>query len=128
MRFNHRCCSVSEAERKVARMSLRERLKHMKTFRQGQGNRCFKKQDFKVALMWYEKSLMYYEYCFPSNDWEIEAIDEERKLCLVNSAACHLELKEYRQCIECCTEALEVAQEYQSLVQKSKSLSVLVQF
>jgi len=106
------CCPSSQsrsAERAVAKMSIKERLKCMKAFRQEHGNRCFEKRDFVAAIKWYEKSLLYYEYCLPSSDQEREAVDQERLKCCLNSAACHLELKHYRQCIECCTEALEVA-------------------
>ena len=105
------CCRGSQfrdAERRVARMSIHEQLKHMKSFREKQGNRCFQKGEYGSALKWYEKSLLYYEYCLPSTKSQREAIDKERELALTNSAACHLALQDYRQCIESCTEALEV--------------------
>ncbi len=109
---NRSCCPSSchrHSERIVAKMNLPERLQKMKTFRQLQGNRCFNKGDFDSALKWYEKSLMYYEYCLPKTKEEKQALDKERELSLINSAACHMGLNRYRQCIDCCTEALEVS-------------------
>ena len=105
------CCRGSQfrdAERRVARMSIHQQLKHMKSFREKQGNRCFQKGEYGSALKWYEKSLLYYEYCLPSTKSQREAVDKERELALTNSAACHLALQDYRQCIESCTEALEL--------------------
>jgi tetratricopeptide (TPR) repeat protein len=102
-------CCRSNAEIAVARMSLPERLKKMKGFREAQGNRCFKKGDYESALKWYEKSLLFYEYCLPGTKEEQRSVDKERELCLINSAACHLGLQNYWKCVDCCNEALEIS-------------------
>jgi tetratricopeptide (TPR) repeat protein len=111
-------------------MSLSERLKKMEAFRQVHGNRCFKKGDFVSALKWYEKSLLYYEYCLPTKKQEREAADKERELSLTNSAACHLGLKNYRQCVDCCTEALEVAngESIKALYRRAKAYRFMCDF
>ena len=105
------CCKSSQSrhsERRIARMPLREQITTMKSFRIEFGNRCFRKAQYEVALQWYTKSLLVYEYCFPSNPSEKQEVDEERHLCLLNSAACHLTTGNNQACIECCSEALEV--------------------
>jgi len=127
------CCPGSQfrdSERIVARMSLSERLKKMEAFCQVHGNRCFKKGDFVSALKWYEKSLLYYEYCLPTKKQEREAADKERELSLTNSAACHLGLTNYRQCIDCCTEALEVAngESIKALYRRAKAYRFMCDF
>ena len=127
------CCPGSQfrdSERIVARMNLSERLKKMEAFRQVHGNRCFKKGDFVSALKWYEKSLLYYEYCLPTKKQEREAADKERELSLTNSAACHLGLTNYRQCIDCCTEALEVAngESIKALYRRAKAYRFMCDF
>lgn len=97
-----------DAERRVAKMTTKERLKEMIHFRKDKGNVEFDRKCFSHALMWYEKSLVYYEYCFPENDVEEQILNDERKKCLLNAAACMLQLKLYKQCLEYCTEALEL--------------------
>jgi len=105
------CCKSSQSrdsERRIAKMPLLEQIATMKSFRIEFGNRCFGKEQYEVALQWYTKSLLVSEYCFPSSPIEKEEVDEERHLCLLNSAACHLATGNDHACIECCSEALEV--------------------
>ena len=104
------CCSSHsrDCERKVVNMSFEKRLQLMKDFRSLHGNRCFEKKEFEVALKWYEKSLLFYEYCLPKNKIEKEQIDLEQLLCCINSAACYLNLENYKSCVEMCDEALNI--------------------
>ena len=104
------CCSSHsrDCERKVVNMGFKERLQMMKDFRSLHGNRCFEKKEYEVALKWYEKSLLFYEYCLPQNKIEQDQIDLEQIRCCVNSAACYLNLKNYKSCIEMCDEALDI--------------------
>lgn len=104
------CCSSysRDCERKVVNMSFDERLQMMKDFRSLHGNRCFEKKEYEIALKWYEKSLLFYEYCLPKNKIEQDQIDQEQILCCINSAACYLNLKNYKSCIEMCNEALNI--------------------
>ncbi len=144
---NMMCCSSSQnrsGERTVAKkMNNEERLKCMISFRTNQGNRCYTiKKDYVSALKWYEKSLLYYEYCDFTTITEEEDMDtgtttttrmnvnvddiqvsfnQERILCLVNCAACHLELKQYKSCIESCTEALGVVEAVRSSTMCTKN-------
>ena len=53
------------AKGKVARMTTQKRLQHMISFRK-KGNHHFKEKEYGLALQWYEKSRIYYEYCFPN--------------------------------------------------------------
>jgi len=105
------CCRGSHnrrAERYVARMTTQNRLHHMISFR-NKGNTYFKKGDYSSALQWYDKSLIYYEYCFPINEEEKKSIDRERRCCLLNCAACYLHQKQYNKCIEHCNDALDLS-------------------
>ena len=100
------CCSHNKTkEREVALMTTTERLKSMHSFRKDHGNILFQDGKFIDALQWYEKSLLYSEYCFPKKNEE-EMLNKERVNCLLNASACFLELREYSRCIEYCTEAL----------------------
>jgi len=104
------CCSHNRcAERKVARMTTQNRLQHMISFRK-KGNHHFKQREYNLALQWYEKSTIYYEYCFPSTVQEERLINIERQWCTLNCTACFLQLKEYEKCIEYCTETLTLTQ------------------
>lgn len=106
------CCSSSQnrsAEREVVKMSTKERLNHMRLFRMDHGNVEFEQGNYSKACKWYDKSLIYYEYCFMACGTEKEQVEEERLLCLLNTAACHLGLKKYKDCIDVCTEALEAS-------------------
>ena len=123
-------CCRSNAEIAVARMSLPERLNKMKGFREAQGNRCFQKGDYESALRWYEKSLLFYEYCLPATKEEQRAVDKERELCLSNSAACHLGLKNYWKCVDCCNEALVVSKgsSVKALYRRAKAFRFMCNF
>jgi tetratricopeptide (TPR) repeat protein len=104
------CCSHNRTkEREVASMTTPERLKSMYSFRKDYGNVLFQDGKFIDALQWYEKSLIYSEYCFPKKNEEA-TLNQERVHCLLNASACFLELREYSRCIEYCTEALDIAQ------------------
>jgi len=105
------CCSSKNRskERRVAQMSTKERLKKMISFRKDVGNKCFKNEEFAQALLWYRKSLLYFEYSFPENKKEEMVLQKERLLCLLNIAACCLHVKDFRQCVEVCSEALEIS-------------------
>lgn len=112
-------------------MSLKGKLKCMKSFRIEHGNRCFEKGQYDVALAWYEKSLNYSIYCFPSSNAEKQLLDNEVLLCLVNSAACHLEKKDYQKCVECCTEALQTeagANNMKALYRRAKAYRLMHDF
>ena len=88
------CCSSQNhgAEVKVIKMTTRERLKHMQSFRCDHGNLEYKKGNYLEALKWYDKSLMYYEYCFMSSGGGKGKVENEQMLCLLNMAACNLAL------------------------------------
>ncbi len=62
-----------------------------------QGNDCFKSKDFKNAIEYYNKAL--------DINCNIDSIDAA---CYGNRAACNLELKNYRRCINDCKECLKL--------------------
>jgi tetratricopeptide (TPR) repeat protein len=113
--FGNFCCSSSQnriAEKKVIQMSTKKRLEHMQSFRKDHGNAEYEKGNYVKAYKWYDKSLIYYEYCFMSSGEEKKEVEEERLLCLLNIAACYLALKRYQDCVETCNEAMEVSTSY----------------
>ena len=103
------CCGSHNRkdERKVAEMPLEEKLKEMRRFR-GEGNTFYGERKYSQAMILYEKSLIYFEYCLPRNTLDEAKVDQERVHCLVNSAACFLNLGNFTKCIEYCTMALDV--------------------
>ena len=106
-RYKCSCLGDKPAERAVVAMKTCERLDEMSQFKKD-GNTLFVQQNYKEALALYEKSLMYYEYCFDGSQDERKQAETIRELCLVNAAACFLHLKLYRKCIEYCDEALAI--------------------
>ena len=108
-RHHFPCCGSHnrEDERKVAEMPLDEKLKEMKSFRD-EGNQLYQEKKYSQAMILYEKSLIYFEYCLPRNTLDEVKVNHERVYCLVNSAACLLNLGNFTKCIEYCTLALDV--------------------
>jgi len=105
--INCGCLGNKKAERDVMAMSTSERIRSMNSFK-NEGNILFGKDQFERALALYEKSLIFYEYCFDGNASERKSAEKLRLQCLLNSAACFLHLNRYRKCIEQCDEALEI--------------------
>ncbi|KAL7494624.1 hypothetical protein ACHAWT_003266 [Skeletonema menzelii] len=102
------CCSQNRsAEIEVMTMTTSQRIEKMKQF-QLDGNALFKNNKSNEALGKYEKALIYYEYCFDAGENERTELEHVRLLCLLNAAACTLDLKSYAQSIEFCNEALEI--------------------
>ncbi|KAL3801069.1 hypothetical protein HJC23_002362 [Cyclotella cryptica] len=106
-RFACSCSGNKQAEREVAFMSTSQRLKEMHSLKEN-GNAFFGHKNYLGALALYEKSLLYFEYCLTCTETERKDADSLRLQCLLNAAACFLELKMYHRCIEYCTEALEI--------------------
>jgi len=106
-RYQCSCSGDKRAERAVVSMKTCDRQNKMVLFKE-QGNTLFKQQDYKEALALYEKSLIYFEYCFDGSPNERKQADAVREVCLLNAAACFLRLKLYSKCIEYCTDAIEV--------------------
>lgn len=62
-----------------------------------QGNDCYKSKQYKNAIEYYNRGL------------EVDCKDDQINLSLIlNRAACNLELKNYRRCIEDCKKALQI--------------------
>lgn len=129
------CCSSQnrEDERKVVKMSTKERLEHMQIFRRDHGNKEYEQGNFSKARKWYDKALIYYEYCFMSSGKEADQVEEERLLCLLNIAACDLALKHYQACIESCIEALAIPRSdtfltFKALLRRAKAYRLTSEF
>ncbi len=105
--INCGCLGNKKAERDVMAMSTSERIRKMDSFKK-EGNTLFGKEQYEEALALYEKSLIFYEYCFDGNASERKSAEKLRLQCLLNSAACFLHLNLYRKCIDQCDEALEI--------------------
>ena len=106
-RYQCSCSGDKRAEREVVAMKTCDRLDEMIHFKE-QGNNLFTQQNYKEALALYEKSLIYFEYCFDGSPDERKQADAIREVCLLNAAACFLRLRLYSKCIEYCTDAIEV--------------------
>ncbi len=129
------CCSSQnrDDEKRVILMTTQERLEHMKSFRRDHGNLEYGKGKYEDARKWYDKSLIYYEYCFLSSGEEFKQVEEERLLCLLNISACYLALKRYNDCIESCNEALEIStctneHKVKALLRRAKAYRCTLQF
>lgn len=104
------CCSNNRSEeRRVANLPLESRLDEMRLYR-NEGNRCFRAKNYEAALKLFEKSLLFAEYCFPQSVDDKQKVQNEREICLMNSAFCYFVQHEYQQCISCCNEVLEMTQ------------------
>lgn len=65
------------------------------------GNNLFRLGDFAAAINLYEEAL------------EIAPSDaQQRAIYLANSAACHLALDNWKECVQCCTDALAIDATY----------------
>ena len=106
-RYRCSCSGDKRAERAVVAMKTCDRLDEMVLFKE-QGKTLFTQQNYKEALALYEKSLIYFEYCFDGSQDERKQADAIREVCLLNAAACFLRLKLYSKCIEYCTDAIQV--------------------
>lgn len=65
------------------------------------GNQCFKDGDYASAIQHYDKAL---KIAPPGV--------QERSVYFANSAACHLALENWSDCVNCCTEALGIDATY----------------
>lgn len=105
---NCACCSQNRsAEINVMKMTISQRIEKMKEFKLD-GNALFRANKSREALEKYKLALIYYEYCFDAIGEEKRELEHVRLLCLLNAAACSLELLSYAQCVEFCNEALEI--------------------
>lgn len=106
----HRCSCQGDksAERKVVEMTTSARLEQMASFKK-QGNDLYAQKKYKAAVGFYEKTLIYYEYCFlDGSDDELKQAETLRLQAYQNSASCFLHLNLYPRCIDYCNEALEI--------------------
>ena len=106
-RFNCTCSGDKRAEAEVVAMSASERLGEMARMKR-EGNALFAAAKHAEALALYERSLIYFEYCFDGNAEERRRADELRLQCLLNAAACFLRMEMHPKCVEYCDEALEI--------------------
>lgn len=101
------CFGDRSAERKVMNMETSERIEQMALFKR-QGNILYTQKKYEESLPLYEKSLIYFEYCFDGTDEERQRADALRYQCLLNAASCFLHMKLYPRCVEYCNEVLEI--------------------
>lgn len=102
------CCSKNRGEeRRVANLSLESRLDEMRLYRD-EGSRCYRSNNYEAALKLFEKSLLFAEYCFPQSIEEKKMVQDEKEICLLNSAACYFDQHEFQKCISCCREVLDM--------------------
>ncbi|EJK74519.1 hypothetical protein THAOC_03795 [Thalassiosira oceanica] len=109
-RFNCTCSGDKRAEAEVVAMSTSARLDEMARMKQ-EGNALFEGGKHEEALALYERSLIYFEYCFDGSAEERRRADELRLQCLLNAAACFLRTGMHPKCVEYCEEALEIDDE-----------------
>lgn len=72
------------------------------------GTEKFKKGEFALALKKYSKIIDYLEHEVYDKDDQKEKSKQLQLAARLNIAACHLKLKNYRQCIDACGKALEL--------------------
>ncbi|RKF71838.1 Hsp70/Hsp90 co-chaperone cns1 [Golovinomyces cichoracearum] len=100
------------------------------------GNECFVKKHWKDAKTFYEKAIDVLstevrkwqrgEKSEANTKFEKKQIVSLLELCLVNRAACHLELQNYRSCIQDCGRALQInGKNIKAYYRSSKALLAL---
>ena len=84
------CSRDKQAERQIVAMSTTKKLDEMRSLKE-MGNVFFAEKQYEKALALYEKSLIYFEYCFGGNVEEQRKANELRLSCLLNAG---------KQCVE----------------------------
>ncbi|XP_065206394.1 peptidyl-prolyl cis-trans isomerase D [Planococcus citri] len=83
------------------------RLLQVLTDIRNSGNEFFKKKSFSLAGVKYRKALEYMK-CFKSVvDQDTDAFSSIKLICLLNSSAVKLKMKDYKACIDICDEVLK---------------------
>ncbi|KAL7551357.1 hypothetical protein ACHAWF_014546 [Thalassiosira exigua] len=114
------CTGDKSAERAVIAMPTSQRLDQMALFKK-QGNDLYAQNEYGESLVLYEKSLIYFEYCFDGTQEERMRADTLRLQCLLNAASCFLHLKLYPRCIEYCNEALQIRPSTKAWFRRSRA-------
>jgi tetratricopeptide (TPR) repeat protein len=122
------CSGNKQTEREVVSMTTSQRIEEMESFKE-KGNALFAERKYKEALALYEKSLIFFEYCFDGTEEERRQADNLRLLCQLNAAACFLELKLYSKCIEYCSETLKIdGNSVKALFRRARALRMMDKF
>jgi tetratricopeptide (TPR) repeat protein len=105
-------CNVKRRRRLDSIASLEDRVEEAAYLRDI-GNACFRAADYERALRRYEESLRCVDYCHVlfHDSSALPSADLATLLSLLNTAACHLKLKNYQETINFCNRALELDQD-----------------
>jgi tetratricopeptide (TPR) repeat protein len=75
------------------------------------GNALFSEGQYARAALQYRQALIYYDYSFPEGEQQV-FLDDLRRVCLVNSAACFIKTRELQEALECCNQVLQEAPQH----------------
>lgn len=101
------CAHDRSKERELYDRPTDEKIVMAKRFRLD-GNEFFKRQDYEMAGAHYQKALIFFEYTFPDTPEQEKDLDQNKLSTHLNLAAVHLELKNFRDCIVQCDQALKI--------------------
>jgi tetratricopeptide (TPR) repeat protein len=75
------------------------------------GNALFNEGQYARAALQYRQALIYYDYSFPEGEQQV-FLDDLRRVCLLNSAACFIKPRELQEALECCDQVLQEAPQH----------------
>jgi tetratricopeptide (TPR) repeat protein len=75
------------------------------------GNALFSEGQYARAALQYRQALIYYDYSFPEGEQQV-FLDDLRRVCLLNSAACFIKTRELQEALECCEQVLQEAPQH----------------
>merc|ERR1719238_44459 len=104
------CSHDHSAERAVYELSTSDKIRDCQRFKLA-GNFFYREGQFFRAAERYRKILVYFEYAFPDTPEDEATLLGLRRHALLNLAACKLRTKQYDDCINFATQALNIDSE-----------------
>ena len=101
------CDHDHSAEQRIYDLSPTENLACCALYKR-QGNLYYREGQYSRAVDRYSRALVYYEYCFPSTENGLAALEKVRLTCLLNTAACDLKMSRWTDAVSHSSQALGI--------------------